>query len=633
MLSQNTKDTILQLKSVEIHAPKTLKETAIIKTELDTTILKNHSNNTLSDILSHHSPVYIKTYGQGGLATASFRGTAASHTQVEWNGININNPMLGQVDFSLIPVYFVDDISLLHGSSSLHTGSGALGGSIIINNKPQWNKPFELKAIQSLGSFCTYNSFIKIGFNTKKLFTDIRLNYTQSKNNFEFYNNANGQFNYEKQKNADFKTNAGSINLYYKINNHQIISIKTFGLISNRNLPPIMSYEGIGRNENQKDDQLKTVVEWKKYNKKINTHLSAGFSFSELKYYLANNTPFGLLKNYDSNSKTKSFYNKLNIDYTISKNTLLLASIYTNYHKVHIFDSTLLSGYNAYRTETGIMAKIHQNFKKNYTVYGLIKSEYIGQNFIPIIPAFGIEKKLNGKQPITIKINLAKNYHAPTLNDLYWLPGGNADLLPEKGYTGDLSLLHNKNIKNNWQLQTQISIYASFIEDWIVWRPCEYRYWMADNIREVFARGTELKNSIHTTINSVKLSLHTNYTYTLTTNKTKQTENNISYGKQLIYIPKHKANFLFNLQYKGFYFNYNFSATGKRYTTSSNEEIRHTLPAYFLHDANIGIKIKKLNFQFKTYNLYNINYQTILWKPMPKRYYEIIISYTINKNK
>lgn len=42
--------------------------------------------------------------------------------------MNINNPMLGQVDFSLIPVWFVDQTELYHGGSSLQDGSGLWAG-------------------------------------------------------------------------------------------------------------------------------------------------------------------------------------------------------------------------------------------------------------------------------------------------------------------------------------------------------------------------------------------------------------------------------------------------------------------------------------------------------------------------
>lgn len=33
---------------------------------------------------------------------------------------------------------------------------------------------------------------------------------------------------------------------------------------------------------------------------------------------------------------------------------------------------------------------------------------------------------------LDVKGSVAYNYHYPTLNDLYWVPGGNSDLNPEK---------------------------------------------------------------------------------------------------------------------------------------------------------------------------------------------------------
>ena len=67
---------------------------------------------TVAELLSENSVIYIKSYGSGGLSTASFRGTGAGHTQLTWNDININNPMVGQFDLSLVPAGFIDDINI-----------------------------------------------------------------------------------------------------------------------------------------------------------------------------------------------------------------------------------------------------------------------------------------------------------------------------------------------------------------------------------------------------------------------------------------------------------------------------------------------------------------------------------------
>jgi iron complex outermembrane receptor protein len=79
------------------------------KTMIDSSVMVKYSNSAIADLLSENTEVFIKSYGMGGTATPSFRGTDASHTLVDWNGININSPMLGQTDLSLIPVGIMDE--------------------------------------------------------------------------------------------------------------------------------------------------------------------------------------------------------------------------------------------------------------------------------------------------------------------------------------------------------------------------------------------------------------------------------------------------------------------------------------------------------------------------------------------
>ncbi|MBP6068561.1 MAG: TonB-dependent receptor plug domain-containing protein, partial [Bacteroides sp.] len=109
--------------------------------KLDEGLLLDNQTKSLSEVLADHSTIYIKSLGQGALSTSSFRGTSSSHTQVNWNGININPAMSSSFDFSQIPAFFTDGVSLYHGSSHLKGGSGGLGGSINLSNQPAWNDP------------------------------------------------------------------------------------------------------------------------------------------------------------------------------------------------------------------------------------------------------------------------------------------------------------------------------------------------------------------------------------------------------------------------------------------------------------------------------------------------------------
>ena len=50
--------------------------------------------------------------------------------------MRINSPMLGMTDFSMIPSYFIDDASLLHGTSSVNETGGGLGGAVKLSTRP-----------------------------------------------------------------------------------------------------------------------------------------------------------------------------------------------------------------------------------------------------------------------------------------------------------------------------------------------------------------------------------------------------------------------------------------------------------------------------------------------------------------
>ena len=45
------------------------------------------------------------------------------------------------------------------------------------------------------------------------------------------------------------------------------------------------------------------------------------------------------------------------------------------------------------------------------------------------------------KKELKLKGSTAYNYRFPSMNDLYWRPGGNPDVKPEEGYSYDASIL------------------------------------------------------------------------------------------------------------------------------------------------------------------------------------------------
>ena len=92
-------DSVITLNTIEVTAQR-IDFTDIGKhsEHLDTNRIGSLRSATLASMLADQTPLYVRTYGNGTLATLGIRGGNASHTQIIWNGIPIRNPMIGLVD-------------------------------------------------------------------------------------------------------------------------------------------------------------------------------------------------------------------------------------------------------------------------------------------------------------------------------------------------------------------------------------------------------------------------------------------------------------------------------------------------------------------------------------------------------
>ena len=101
---------------------------------LDSSLKSNERSRHLGEVLSMQLPIYFRNYGNGMLSSISMRGTSPQHTAVLWNGLNINSFSLGQADFSILPVAAFDEVKIHEGAGSARFGSGAFGGTVLLNS-------------------------------------------------------------------------------------------------------------------------------------------------------------------------------------------------------------------------------------------------------------------------------------------------------------------------------------------------------------------------------------------------------------------------------------------------------------------------------------------------------------------
>jgi len=635
LYAQKLTDTI-SLHEVKILGKRKMAEAALHITHIDTLELKMMKTLTISELLSSYSPIFIKSYGRGSTATASFRGTAPSHTQLYWNGIKLNSPMRGDVDFSLLPVYFIDDISLLYGGSSIKSGSGALGGSVLIGNKPDWTDKLSIRYIQTVESFSTKKEYLNVGFGNGRFQFKTRLFSDDSKNDFSYFNYGVLPMHQTVQKNAGYSKQGVLQEIYTRMKSH-FFSAKLWAYQSHRNLPQLMSFEGDVRKETQDDQNLYGVVSWKHHTQKSKLEWLVGVNLNDINYFRSS-TEAGFV-NFDSRSREHSYTNQIDFDWNPSEFLNLNWNINSSYHQVSVLDRAQKLGYEHNRFELSLLNSISIQASSEVSLSLLSRSELYDNHLIGFIPSIGLEYIPEKWSSSSVKLNLARNYHQPGLNDLYWLPGGNPDLKPEDGYTGDLTFGYSYK-KENSNISGQLSGFASLIENWIVWQPSANGayYWEASNMKKVFARGLEIQLSVQKIIaKTILVNLKGNYSHSATSNLNAVPSVDESRGKQLIYIPKDKANIFAQGNFKAWYVKVNAPFTGKRYTSSNNVESDYekVLNPYWLINLTAGkmfeFKPVRMDIAINIENLANTDYMAILWRPMPGRYYSITIQFQYKK--
>ena len=200
-----------------------MKDIGVQKTVFDSLVLKENIALSMADVLTFNSSIFVKNYGRATLSTVSFRGTSASHTQVTWNGMRINSPMLGMTDFSTIPSYFIDDASLLHGTSSVNMVGGGLGGLVQLSTIPADQQGFGMQYVQGVGSYRTFDEFLRLTYGDKHWQVSTRAVYQSSPNDFKFRNR-------DKKENI-YDDNYTIISQYYPVERNNNASFKDLHLL------------------------------------------------------------------------------------------------------------------------------------------------------------------------------------------------------------------------------------------------------------------------------------------------------------------------------------------------------------------------------------------------------------------
>ena len=649
----------VDIPDVMVYGQRPMKEIGTQQTKFDSVVLKENIALSMADILTFNSSIFVKSYGRATLSTVSFRGTSPSHTQVTWNGMRINNPMLGMTDFSMIPSYFIDDASLLHGTSSVNETGGGLGGAVKMSSKPAQNRGFGLQFIQGIGSFKTFDEFLRLTYGDDHWQVSTRAVFSTSPNDYKYRNhdkkeniydenmNIVGQYYpVERNRSGSFRDFHLLQEVYYNTGKGDRLGLNAWYINSNRELPMLTTDYGdeMAFDNRQREQTFRGILSWDHIRSNWKVAAKAGYIHTWMAYDYKRDVGNGIMAHMTrSRSKINTLYAQAEGEYSLGKKWLFTASLAAHQHFVESRDKNIILqqgnkgivGYRKARVELSGSASVKWRPIDRLGLSVVIREEMYGKEWTPIIPAFFVDGVLSKVGNITAKASVSRNFRFPTLNDLYFLPGGNPNLRKENGWSYDAGVSFAIGKKGIYSLKGSATWFDSYIHDWILWLPTTKGFFSPKNIKDVHAYGVELKADLNVALTKEwQLTLDGTYSWTPSINHGDPiSAADQSVGKQLPYVPKHSATVTGRISWRKWSFLYKWCYYSERFTMSSNDiSLTGKLPNYFM--SNISLE-KLLSFRWADLslkgtinNLFNEEYLSVLSRPMPGINFEFFVGIT-----
>lgn len=553
---------------------------------------KNSTN--LSEILRFQSPVYIKENGRGAVSSPSFRGTTAGHTAFVWNGININSQFLGQGDVNNIPSMGFDQLDVKAGSVGVTYGSGAIGGTIHLNNSLEFNKGMQASLFSEAASFGTYNNFAKTSFSNNKFSFKFSGNYLVSENDYAVeesrnYINRNGEY-----ANTNFNFAAA-----YKIAPHHQVSWISEFFNGTQHFPVFFDSQTKTKYETQ---NVRSLLVWDWNTSKLNNVFRAAYTEENFQY-------FDNISNPKSSGGTgKNYILKNDFNYFLSPkwNLNIIGEFQVNKGEGY------MSGIKSISRNVGSLAGLLRYFAtKDLRFEAGIKKDFVEGYSTPTLLSFS--GNWNVVKWYNLNLNAAKNFRYPSFNDLYWQPGGNINLKPETAYQFDM-----KNQFTFAGIKLTLTPYYIRITDMITWLPGNMGYYSPVNTSKVQSYGLESQVEYERKFGKHMLRSNLGYSYTKSTN--------LETDKQMMYVPLHK--FFGNIDYRYSFMKVYIQGMYNGLTYADSEEKRSdAIEPYFVMNAGAsGTFLKHYTIGGKVNNIFNEIYQTTAFYPLPKRNYSVYLN-------
>ncbi|GAA4037492.1 TonB-dependent receptor plug domain-containing protein [Hymenobacter glaciei] len=615
------------------------------RTELDSAVLAQYRGSNLAEVLQARTPLALKYYGPGQLASIALRGTSAQHTAVLWNGLNIMLPTLGQTDFALLPVGASTRVSIQPGPAAALYGSGAVGGAVLLDGAPDWRVGNHNSVQLDAGSFGLLGGNFEARAASATLAVRVAASYREAQNNYSYVvQEARGPVRYSLQNAALRHQWSFSPDLAWRVGRASELTAAAWLTDTDRE---IQSGTGIIGGQARERDQSRRLTLGYRHVGARGQWSGRTAWFEDVLNYRDGGAP--------SNSRVRT--TQAQAEHTAAlgaRGSLRLGA------EVQHF-AALVDGYGGTpirENRAAAFALLRYDPRPTLRLSANLRQAALPAGLAPLTPTLGLEWDLlrsataaladsavalevaNPALPgsairpfgnsstrafthsLTAKASAARSYRAPTLNERYWRPGGNPDLRSESGFGYEAGLRHRLATGKGLTLETELTAFRQEVDDWVQWLPSNRTgIWSPRNLRRVRSQGLEMSTTLR--LRQGRYTGSAQVAYHLTdTRKTQGTSDDPDpVGVQLAFVPRHQASFGTDHRWRGWLASSTLVFGSYRYINASGIDY---LPGTLLLGATLGRTLRgpgstQLLLLAQANNLLGQAYESYPGRPAPPR--------------
>ena len=531
----------------------------------------------IATYLQKDSRFQIRQYAPGSIATLNLGGANSAQSRVVWEGIDISSMASGVIDLSLVPSVLLPKNGISSGANAaLGSESGMIGGldlSWRASGKSFFTTAFGANSIglrsfvvQNGGEFAgvRYRSFIK----TEQ--SDNAYPYTLGSNDFTMRGMEYSTLTVLQRYQGKVGRVQWNTNIWYtegtKNSRGSVLTAGNLNHLEDRSVRGLFAA--------QKRDVKATLFygkEWQAY------------------------------------TDTASFLNLRDTN-TYDQVSLRLAKDHKRYTSNVVASYVRGAGTSRNASLIQMNASHLQRFGEHISVLG--KASYWNETGFG-----GAQVNWTGKNHLgNHHLTAGTFYRLPTINELYWTPGGNPDLLAERSYGAKYSLA------KKWE---DVSLFVStdqlYFTNLIQWTPGVNGFWSPENIEQAYTSTSSIIGSYHYGSWFNEVSLTHQYSRIL------EAVISGNEGTSLLYRPDFNA--VYTIVYDAGAFNTQLRThyVGQRHTLRDNSPLG-TIPSELWMDLSVTTKIlKKLRLLATVHNVTGAQRNFFLNYPLPGRYYSLTL--------